>query len=222
MNINCERFDLIQANDSCHDIAAGNSIALQDFYLWNPALKDDCSGLYPHYYVSVELLSSGTTTTKPTSAGGDQTPTPTPTQSGMVGDCTKFYLAQSNDNCYDIASVEGILIADLYSWNSALNGDCSGLWPDYYYCVGRAASTTTTTTATKATTTTTAINPTPTPTQSGMVAGCKSFYLVKSGDGCYDIAISHGITTDEFYSYNPTVGNDCGGLWPDYSVCVGK
>jgi LysM repeat protein len=135
----------------------------------------------------------------------------------MVRDCTKFYLVQSGDGCYDIAAAEGIALSDLYAWNPALNGDCSGLWPDYYIRVGRGDVTATTT----ATTTTTTVITTPTPTQTGMISGCKTFYLVQSGDGCYDIATKYGINLDQFYQYNPAVGNDCRGLWPDYYVCVG-
>jgi LysM repeat protein len=219
MTTNCNKFYLVQPNDSCYDIAATSNIALPDFYSWNPALNGDCSGLYPDYYVCVGLVSSSmtTTTTTTTTGTGGAVVTPTPTQAGMVSDCTKFYLVQSGDGCYDIASAEGVALSDLYAWNPALNGDCSGLWPDYYICVGRGDATATTTT----TTTTTTVITTPTPTQTGMISGCKTFHLVQSGDGCYDIATKYGITLDQFYQYNPAVGNDCSGLWPDYYVCVG-
>lgn len=79
------------------------------------------------------------------------------------------------------------------------------------------------TTTTKTTTTTTSGNgvATPTPTQSGMVSNCKKFYLVVSGDGCYDIAAAAGIALSDFYAWNPAVGDTCAGLWPNYYVCVG-
>lgn len=54
-----------------------------------------------------------------------------------------------------------------------------------------------------------------------MVENCNKFYKVKSGDGCYDIAAGNDISLDVFYSFNPTVGNDCSKLFPDYYVCVG-
>lgn len=34
---------------------------------------------------------------------------------------------------------------------------------------------------------------TPSPTQGGMVAGCRRFYFVQPGDGCWAIANSAGI-----------------------------
>lgn len=55
-----------------------------------------------------------------------------------------------------------------------------------------------------------------------MTSGCKDIYLIESGDVCYDIAISNCITLDHFYAYNPAVGNDCSGLWPNYYVRIGK
>lgn len=62
---------------------------------------------------------------------------------------------------------------------------------------------------------------TPTPIQDGMTKRCNTFYEVKSGDGCWDIANTHGISLDDFYSFNPAVGDDCSKLYPDNYVCVG-
>jgi hypothetical protein len=61
----------------------------------------------------------------------------------------------------------------------------------------------------------------PSPTQEGLSSQCSNFYFVKSGNGCYDIAASYGVSLDNFYTYNPAVGSDCSKLWPDYYVCVG-
>jgi hypothetical protein len=38
--------------------------------------------------------------------------------------------------CYDMAAAAGISLDELYALNPALNGDCSGLWPGYAYCIG--------------------------------------------------------------------------------------
>ncbi|KAK2858522.1 hypothetical protein FQN49_004646 [Arthroderma sp. PD_2] len=62
---------------------------------------------------------------------------------------------------------------------------------------------------------------TPTPTQSGIASDCNKFYHVVKGDGCYDIASANKISLDDFCSWNPAVGKDCGNLWPDYYACVG-
>lgn len=61
----------------------------------------------------------------------------------------------------------------------------------------------------------------PSPTQSGIDSDCSAFYMVKEGDGCYAIATNHGISLEQFCAYNPSVGDDCSTLYPDYYVCVG-
>ena len=35
----------LSAGDGCYDLADAHGIELDDFYTWNPALMDDCSGL---------------------------------------------------------------------------------------------------------------------------------------------------------------------------------
>ncbi|KAK2877143.1 hypothetical protein FQN49_001387 [Arthroderma sp. PD_2] len=42
-----------------------------------------------------------------------------------------------------------------------------------------------------------------------------------AGDSCYDIAMSNGASLDDFYKWNPGVGDTCGSLWGGYYVCVG-
>ena len=54
-----------------------------------------------------------------------------------------------------------------------------------------------------------------------MSAGCERFYLVKSGNDCFDIALDAGISLTTFYSYNPGVGSSCGTLQAGYYVCIG-
>ncbi|KAJ5541919.1 hypothetical protein N7535_004338 [Penicillium sp. DV-2018c] len=199
-----------------------------EFELWNPSvtqLGDDCTLIRDLYYcVQVNYVTQTPTWSAPTPTTTSTTgvTTPTPTQTGMVSTCNDFYLVVSGDSCFDIAAANGIALDDLYSWNPAVGTDCAGLWPDYYICVGLIGGSTPTTTTTT-TTTTTAGNgvATPTPIQTGMVTTCKTFYLVLSGDGCYDIAAAAGVTLDNFYAWNPAVGTDCAGLWPDYYVCVG-
>jgi hypothetical protein len=54
-----------------------------------------------------------------------------------------------------------------------------------------------------------------------MSAGCERFYLVKSGNDCFDIALDAGISLTTFYSYNPGVGSSCGTLQAGCYVCIG-
>ncbi|KAH7035726.1 uncharacterized protein B0I36DRAFT_347461 [Microdochium trichocladiopsis] len=75
----------------------------------------------------------------PTSSGGSSVPTPAPVQNGMASGCKKFYLVKGGDGCWAIANANGINLSDFYIWNPAVNngGECAGLWPDYYVCIGK-------------------------------------------------------------------------------------
>lgn len=138
----------------------------------------------------------------------------------------KFYQVVENDSCQTIASGNGITLANFYSWNPAVGSSCSSLWLGYYVCVGVSESATTTTT-TKATTTTTS-NPTtttasgPSPTQSGMVSGCTSYYQAKPGDTCSRILTDYYsyLTLAQFQTWNPAVGTGCTNMQAGYYYCM--
>lgn len=141
----------------------------------------------------------------------------------MVDNCNRFHLVVSGDGCYDIAATYGVDLDDFYAWNPAVDSSCTGLWLDYFVCVGVTTGGTPppSTLTTSTTSPPSGGVPTPTPTQEGMVDNCDTFYLVESGDGCYDIAAEHGIDLSDFYAWNPAVGDTCTGLWANYYVCVG-
>lgn len=100
--------------------------------------------------------------------------------------------------------------------------DCSNLWLDYYVCVHTPGASTPPTTTT--TITSKAPEPTstgPEPQMPGIVANCKKFYKVKSGDGCAAIAKANGISLTQFLAYNTAVDSSCSNIWLDYYVCTG-
>ena len=76
----------------------------------------------------------------------------------MVSGCERFYLVQSNDNCYDIALEANIALTDFYTWNPAVGTNCSDLKSGEYVCLGTTGPLTTITTGTP-------IPATPSPTQ---------------------------------------------------------
>ncbi|KAH8645404.1 hypothetical protein BX600DRAFT_356684, partial [Xylariales sp. PMI_506] len=226
----CDSYYLVVSGDTCYDISATYSITLDDFYSWNPAVGDDCSGLDYGYYVCVGVPGASTTSSTTISTTTTSTTTtaiatgPTPEQTGIISTCDGYYLVVSGDTCYDIAATYGITLDEFYSWNPAVGDDCSGLDYGYYVCIsvpGAATTTAITSTTSTTSTTTTASVTGPTPEQTGIISTCDSYYLVVSGDTCYDISATYGITLDDFYSWNPAVGDDCSGLDYGYYVCVG-
>lgn len=174
--------------------------------------------IYMHLYVPdfpwrvVQQYSTDELT--PTNSGVS---TPSPIQTGMVSTCDKFYKVIADDGCYDIANDHGIPLASFYTWNPAVKTDCSGLQANEYICVSVKS------TSTSAVTATTSVSgvTTPSPIQTGMVSTCDTFYDVQSGNSCYDIADTHGVSLDSFYAWNPAVKTDCSGLQANEYVCVG-
>ncbi|RDW72383.1 uncharacterized protein DSM5745_07555 [Aspergillus mulundensis] len=218
----CTAFYMAATGDSCQKIVDKyRTFTVDDFLTWNPAVGEDCAGLWAEYYYCVGVPGTPTTplptpTTTPTPTG------PSPTQDGIVENCTTFYQAAKGDTCQKIVSKYGTFTQeDLITWNPALGDDCSGLWAEYYYCVGVPGSPTTRpTTSTSTSTATTSSGPSP--TQTGIIGTCTSFQKAVKGDTCAAIAQEHGtFTLDEFLEWNPAVGSDCSGLQIGYYYCVG-
>lgn len=133
----------------------------------------------------------------------------------MVANWDIFYKAQDGDPCNIIALAYEVDEDDFYAWNPDVGSDCSGLQDGVYFCVGTSSA------DTASTTTATSGMATPTPVQDGITSNCDDFYLVQAGDGCWAIANKKGIELDDFYSWNPAVGDDCSGLQADVYVCIG-
>jgi LysM repeat protein len=79
---------------------------------------------------------STTDYTPPTTTKGNGVVTPTPTQTGMVGNCKTFYFVKSGDTCDSIVKKYGISVSNFKKWNTGVGSDCTGMWKDAYVCVG--------------------------------------------------------------------------------------
>jgi LysM repeat protein len=54
---------------------------------------------------------------------------------GATSTCQQWYTVQPGDYCIIVEQKFGISMAQLMSWNSGLDVDCSNLWLAYQYCV---------------------------------------------------------------------------------------
>ncbi|OAF60709.1 hypothetical protein VC83_03352 [Pseudogymnoascus destructans] len=151
--------------------------------------------------------------------------------------CSYWWDTEGSFTCQDFVNGWGLTLADFTRWNPSITATCGNFKTSgQSYCVevdGEPVPTTTlppmnTVTSrilssTAITTTTSSGNgvATPTPTQPGMTTSCNAFRLVKSGDQCGRIAASAGISLDDFYAWNPSVGTTCATLLADDYVCVG-
>ncbi|PYI09360.1 hypothetical protein BO78DRAFT_437930 [Aspergillus sclerotiicarbonarius CBS 121057] len=228
----CDAFYYVQPGDSCWAIANSYSnFTLNEFYSWNPAVKTDCSGLQSDYYVCIGVAGSTTaasSTTLPATTTSSATPTGSylPQQTGIASNCDDYYYVQHGDTCSAIATNHDISLSNFYTWNPAVGTTCSGLEADYWVCVGvsggNSATTTTPPTTTTSIPTTSTTGTAPSPTQSGLVADCSTYYPAKSGDSCWSIVNDEYtyLTTSLFEQWNPAMGSDCSNLQIGYYYCV--
>ncbi|KAL4805718.1 hypothetical protein BDV18DRAFT_139700 [Aspergillus unguis] len=215
---NCNKYHLVKEGDACYDLAAEYGISLDNFYTWNPGVGGDCSTLRTEYYVCVGVSTSSGPSSTPTSGS-----TPSPTLGGTAANCNNYHYVEEGDGCYDLAVEYDVSLDDFYTWNSGVGDDCSTLQLGYYVCVGISGSTgpSSTTNKPSSTTSTGGGGTAPTEVMPGTIASCKKYHKVISGDGCWDLASEYGISLDDFYAWNPAVGDDCNALQLDYYVCVG-
>lgn len=224
---------------SCWDLAASADITGEMFILWNPSLdQNDNNASTPTYDYPCTVSASSSycvAVASPTPTPSATVTPPSPRGAGEIEGCTQWF--QAVLSCAAHLDALRMPIATLYQYNPSVGADCLGFVLGTYYCWstsldgsvpddgsgagGGVSSSSTVATSTVPTTTTSPGVTTPTPTQTGMVAGCTEFYPVAAGDGCWAIANEHGISLDDFYAWNPAVGTDCGFLWPTYYVCVG-
>jgi hypothetical protein len=141
----------------------------------------------------------------------------------MVSNCNKFHYIAKGVNCGDVISYQKITLTDFVKWNPTVLENCSGMWAEVNVCVGVIGGATTTTAKPLPTTTTSAGNgvQTPQPTQPGMVSNCNKFHYIAKGVSCTQVISYQKITKADFVKWNPTVLDDCSGMWADVNVCVG-
>ncbi|CAG8067732.1 unnamed protein product [Penicillium nalgiovense] len=220
----CNKFHYIVQGDGCPAIATKYGISLDDFYLWNPGVGSDCRTLKTDFYICVGV-SGSSNPTKTTSASPKATTSgsskPSPTQGGVASNCDGWHYVRDGDGCFDLANEYNITLNDFYIWNPAVGEGCGSLKTEYYVCVGVSGDMILSTTTKMTTTTSDGGRVTPTETFPGTIDTCKKYYKVVRGDGCYDIAADHGISLANFYSWNPSVKDDCSELKFDSYVCVG-
>lgn len=54
-----------------------------------------------------------------------------------------------------------------------------------------------------------------------MVSNCNKFHYIAKGVVCSQVISYQKITLADFIKWNPTVGEDCTGMWAEVNVCVG-
>ncbi|CAK7197530.1 hypothetical protein SEUCBS139899_000178 [Sporothrix eucalyptigena] len=163
---------------------------------------------------------------------------PTRTQAGQPSYCNEWYLVQAGDTCASIATqyTTWMALADFFAWNPVVGSDCSGLYLDYWVCVGiqpQASLTLVYPTGTTAIPSALPWTPTPlpsvdfrftpSPTQGPLPTNCANYYLSQSGDTCRKVVANLGyLTQEQFLQYNDYLDGNCDGLWAGVYYCVSE
>lgn len=161
---------------------------------------------------------------------------PTRTQAGQPSYCNEWHLVQAGDSCASIAAqyTTWMALADLFAWNPVIGSDCSGLYLNYWVCVGIQPQTSLTLVYLNGTTAIPSALPwtstplpsvdfrfTPSPTQGPLPTNCANYYLSRSGDTCRKVVASLDyLTQDQFLQYNDYLDGNCDGLWAGVYYCV--
>ncbi|TLD25414.1 hypothetical protein PspLS_05917 [Pyricularia sp. CBS 133598] len=176
--------------------------------------------------IAITPAQTSTTSTAPPTpaepANGIQTPDPA--QPGMVDNCNRFHLVGTDDNCWTLANQYGLTESQVHAWNPEVGGPaCDNLWTGYHACIGVLGGQPSPPTTTAPTTPPpSSPNATPQPVQDGMVNNCNRFHRVVPGDNCWAVANQYGITQEQIVQWNTGIGGAaCGGMWPDYYLCIG-
>ncbi|KAK8145099.1 hypothetical protein G3M48_004923 [Beauveria asiatica] len=207
-------FTTASKDDTCSFIEGYWGISHKNFVEWNPAVKDDCSGIEIGYSYCVDVNHGGTVTSPPTSA---LPPAPSPTLDGIAKDCDRYHLIVKGDTCAGVTQRYGISMDQLVAWNKAVDKDCNGFWAAYYICVHVAGGAGTSSPGSSPTPTS---DPIPSPHQTGIAKDCDKFYLVTKGDTCDGVTAKFGISLDQLTKWNTAIDKDCNGFWAGYYICV--
>ncbi|CAG7555730.1 unnamed protein product [Fusarium equiseti] len=146
-----------------------------------------------------------------------------PTHQDTSKYCSYWYDNDGAIPCQDILEAYMITLNQLLRWNPGLGQGCSNLLTGWSYCVEAidepVVTTAPTKTASGGSTPTKGIQ-TPTPTQPDMVNNCDTFDFVEKGMSCSSLLSKNGITLMQLAAWNPSVKDDCSGLWSNVWVCV--
>lgn len=121
------------------------------------------------------------------------------------------YIIHQGETCRQLLQYGLFSQEQFFSWNPALNGNCDGLWLNYYYCVAAGDSLPAPPTETKR----------PTSIPRNQISTCTSWYQADGSETCEEIVGMFGrFSKDDLIKWNPSVGSDCGTINTDEYLCV--
>ncbi|KAF1360095.1 hypothetical protein EJ07DRAFT_10620, partial [Lizonia empirigonia] len=231
---------VVQANDTCLDIAKSNRLSQVQLYTWNPVLGYLCNKIEKSVGDSICVSPPGDADFKPnptTTMVTTPIPTATPTMAPVPGDlangtnsrCAKFYQVQPDEYCNLLILKFSISLVDFRFLNQGINDNCTNLFAnpsldvnstscapskDFRYCMA----------AYNAASVTKPSLPEETglsyPIREGAIEGCVEYNAAIAPMTCKSFLALNRITIAQLFKWNPAVGADCSNLWLGYQYCV--
>ncbi|KAK4186732.1 hypothetical protein QBC35DRAFT_452972 [Podospora australis] len=230
----CTEFADIGEDWECTDVLENFQLTIAQFFEYNPAVKSDCSGLWPSMAYCIRApgypdpddnTSTATISATRTASTTSVTGPTGPTHTGQPANCNKWHTVADGDTCATVPTKYGITQAQFLAWNPAVSADCTvNFWLGQSYCVGTSSpvsSSSATSTTSAGTSSSSAAGP-PGPTHTGQPANCNKWHVVASGDTCANVPPKYGISQAQFLAWNPAVSADCTvNFWLNQAYCVG-
>ncbi|KAJ6071011.1 hypothetical protein N7467_012330 [Penicillium canescens] len=131
----CNQWHFVSGNDTCSSILAEYDLTQAQFYKWNPSTGRECGNLWlkTNVCVGVPGFTPSPTTSAPAATGTGSVPSPV--QSGIASNCTKYYKVADGDYCAAVEEKYNISAADFNKWNPAVGSSCGDLEKGVYVCV---------------------------------------------------------------------------------------
>ncbi|POS72078.1 LysM domain-containing protein [Diaporthe helianthi] len=145
-----------------------------------------------------------------------------------ISNCNLWHTVEDGDGCWSVQQEFGISADEFLEWNPSVSEDC---------LTTSTATSSGPSTTHQSTTYSTAVPITPynlttiatdtawppTRTKAGQPDYCRSWHLVQGRDTCQIVAnqAETGVTADDIKAWNPTLGEDCSGLYVGWWVCNG-
>ncbi len=91
---------------------------------------------------------------------------------------------------------------EFFAWNPALNGNCDGLWANYYYCIAAYPAGVFPQPA--------VVTTKPSAVPNGQTRACTRWYEATDGDTCdFVVLIFAAFTKEDLIAWNPSLGSSC-------------
>jgi chitinase len=143
-----------------------------------------------------------------------------------TGVCTEYHVIAPGNTCSQIATEHGVSVEQILAWNPWITDGCNLIVPGWALCVEQSqlnSSSSSISTSSVANlglpSSTTPQSPNPTAATSFI---CAKSYTVVSGDYCFAIAKSNGITTSQILALNPWLNGTCTSLTPGWNICLSQ